>query len=138
MFFEFYASLAICKPIFYEKSLKMYCFFSLSAMKLLVNHLFGSAFIKRCYRILCVFLANLQRFFSPFMPIFTVPFPSFPLTLQTLTTELMNFSVVKALLYSQTSFVNTLLCLVLLGHHHSLSKQTVGHLKSRSKSSVFI
>ena len=43
MFFEFYASLTICKPIFYEKSLKMYCFFSLSAMKLLVNHLFGSA-----------------------------------------------------------------------------------------------
>lgn len=43
MFFEFYASLAICKPIFYEKSLNVFCFFSLPAMKLLVNHLFGSA-----------------------------------------------------------------------------------------------
>ena len=43
MFFEFYASLAICKPIFYEKSLNVYCFSSLSAMKLLVNHLFGLA-----------------------------------------------------------------------------------------------
>ena len=118
--------------------LKVYCFCTDFCTGAEVKSVLKSAFVKECKRIFQVFLANLRRFFSPSVPIFTVPCPSFPLTLQSLATELMKFSVVKALLYSQTSLVNTLLCLVLLGHHHSLSKQTVGHLKSRSKSGVFI
>ena len=79
--------------------LKVYCFCTDFCTGAEVKSVLKTAFVKECKRIFQVFLANLRRFFSPSVPIFTVLCHSFPLTLQTLTTELMKLSVVKALLF---------------------------------------